>query len=55
MKNQVEVVAQKAWRNFNGFSAGQKAVILVALGAIVVGGYFLTTWSSPTASWPALA
>jgi flagellar M-ring protein FliF len=46
MKNQVEVVAQKAWRNFNGFSAGQKAVILVALGAIVVGGYFLTTWSS---------
>jgi flagellar M-ring protein FliF len=46
MKNQVEVVAQKAWRNFNGFSAGQKAVILVALGAIVVGGYFFTTWSS---------
>lgn len=46
MKNQVEVVAQKAWRNFNGFSAGQKAVIIVALGAIVVGGYFFTTWSS---------
>jgi flagellar M-ring protein FliF len=46
MKDQLEVAAQKAWRNFNAFSVGQKAVILVALAAVVIGGYFVATWSS---------
>jgi flagellar M-ring protein FliF len=46
MRSQAEAYAQKAWRNFNGFPAGQKAVIAVAIGAIVVGGYFFATWSS---------
>jgi flagellar M-ring protein FliF len=46
MKEQVEAYAQKTWRTFNGFPAGQKAVIVVAVVAVVIGGYFLATWSS---------
>jgi flagellar M-ring protein FliF len=46
MKEQVEAYANKAWRGFSGVPAGQKAMILIAGVAIVIGGYFLATWSS---------
>lgn len=46
MKERLLATAHKYWADFRGFSAGQKAVTIVALAALVVGGVLFTTWKS---------
>jgi flagellar M-ring protein FliF len=49
MKDQVEAYARRAAGNFNAFSPGQKAVTVLAVVALAIGGYFFATWkSAPT-------
>jgi flagellar M-ring protein FliF len=44
MKEQILTLARRAWTDFRGFSAGQKAVTVCALLALVVGGIVYATW-----------
>jgi flagellar M-ring protein FliF len=46
MKEKLQAWAKKAWTDFQGFSAGQKAVTVIAVVALLVGGYYLATWKS---------
>jgi flagellar M-ring protein FliF len=49
MKDQLLAAARRYWSDFRGFSAGQKAVTVAALIALLVGGVLFTSWkSSPT-------
>lgn len=46
MQKQLRDWASKVWRDFQAFSAGQKAVTIVAVAALVVGGILLATWKT---------
>ena len=46
VKAQATDFAKKRWADFQGFSPGQKAVTLVAVLALAIGGYLLATWKS---------
>ena len=49
IKDQATAFAKKAVEDFKSFSPGQKAVTLLAVVALAVGGYLLFTWkASPT-------
>jgi len=49
IKDRVTEFGRARWADFRGFSAGQKAVTVSALLALVVGGYLLATWqTTPT-------
>lgn len=52
MKEQFLTLSRRAWRDFRAFSAGQKAVTIVALVALVVGGVLFSTWKSKPAYAP---
>jgi flagellar M-ring protein FliF len=52
MKEQFLTISRRAWRDFRAFSAGQKAVTIVALVALVVGGMLFSTWKSKPAYAP---
>lgn len=46
MKNQLTAGIRRATATFQSFSAGQKAVTIVAIVALAVGGYFFSTWAA---------
>jgi len=46
MKNQLTAGVRRATTTFQSFSAGQKAVTIVAILALAVGGYFFSTWAA---------
>ena len=46
MKNQLTAGVRRATTTFQSFSAGQKAVTIVAIVALAVGGYFFSTWAA---------
>lgn len=46
IKDQIVGFGRKAWGDFGKFTPGQKAVTIVAVLALLVGGYLLTTWKS---------
>ena len=46
MKNQLTAGVRRATTSFQAFSAGQKAVTIVAIIALAVGGYFFSTWAA---------
>jgi flagellar M-ring protein FliF len=46
MKNQLTAGFRRATATFQSFSAGQKAVTIVAILALAVGGYFFATWAA---------
>jgi flagellar M-ring protein FliF len=46
MKNQLTAGLRRATTTFQSFSAGQKAVTIVAIVALAVGGYFFSTWAA---------
>jgi flagellar M-ring protein FliF len=46
MKNQLTAGLRRATATFQSFSAGQKAVTIVAIVALAVGGYFFSTWAA---------
>jgi flagellar M-ring protein FliF len=46
MKNQLATWAKKVWGDFKSFSPGQKAVTIVAIAALVVGGILFASWKS---------
>ena len=49
IKDRVTDFGQARWADFRGFTAGQKAVTIAALVALLVGGYLLATWqTTPT-------
>lgn len=51
MKDRLTSTARRAGSTFASFSAGQKAVTIVAVIVLAVGGYFFSTWASkPTYS-----
>lgn len=52
MKEQFLTLSRRAWRDFRAFSAGQKAVTIVALVALIVGGVLFSTWKSKPAYAP---
>jgi flagellar M-ring protein FliF len=52
LKAQVTDFGKKRWADFQGFSAGQKAVTVVAVLALAIGGYLLATWKSEPAYAP---
>lgn len=52
LKTQVLDFARARWADFRGFSPGQKAVTIVAVVALAVGGYLLATWKSDPAYAP---
>lgn len=47
MKEQVLNLARRAWADFRRFSPGQKAVTIVAVIAVLIGGVVYATWSTP--------
>ncbi len=46
MKEQLLALAQRVWNDFKGFSAGQKAVTVFAVLALLVGGILYATWNT---------
>lgn len=52
MKTQAQDIAKNRWADFKAFSPGQKAVVIVAVLALAVGGYLLATWKSEPAYAP---
>ena len=49
MTSRAGAAAQRLWTTFRGFTAGQQAVTAVAVAALLIGGYFLLTWTpAPT-------
>jgi len=49
IKDRLTEFGRARWADFRGFSAGQKAVTVSAVLALVVGGYLLATWqTTPT-------
>jgi flagellar M-ring protein FliF len=46
MKNQLTAGVRRATTTFQSFSAGQKAVTIVAIVVLAVGGYFFSTWAA---------
>ncbi|MCU1659522.1 MAG: Flagellar M-ring protein [Pseudonocardiales bacterium] len=46
MKEQLLSLGRRAWNDFRAFSAGQKAVTVVAGIALIVGGVLFATWTS---------
>ncbi|SOD71339.1 flagellar M-ring protein FliF [Jatrophihabitans sp. GAS493] len=51
MKDQLLGFLQRVWNGFLAFSPGQKAVSIVALLAVTIGGYVFTQWAAkPTYS-----
>jgi flagellar M-ring protein FliF len=46
MKDQLSGLAARLWAQFKGFTAGQKAVTIVAALALLIGGYVFLTWKS---------
>jgi flagellar M-ring protein FliF len=46
MKDQLTAGVRRATTTFASFSAGQKAVTIVAIVALAVGGYFFSTWAA---------
>jgi flagellar M-ring protein FliF len=46
MKNQLTAGVRRATTTFQSFSAGQKAVTIVAIAALAIGGYFFSTWAA---------
>ena len=46
MRNRITAGVRRGTQTFGSFSAGQKAVTLVAIVALAVGGYFFATWAS---------
>jgi flagellar M-ring protein FliF len=51
MKDRLTAGARRVTATFASFSSGQKAVTIVAVVALAVGGYFFSTWASqPTYS-----
>ncbi len=51
MKERLQAFGQRAWAEFRKFTPGQKIVVVAALAALVIGGYFMVTWqATPTYS-----
>jgi flagellar M-ring protein FliF len=49
MKEQLLTLGRRLWNDFRAFSAGQKAVTIVAGAALIIGGVLFATWkSTPT-------
>jgi flagellar M-ring protein FliF len=49
MKDQLQAAGVRVWTEFRKFTPGQKLVAVAALGALLVGGYFLVSWkAAPT-------
>jgi flagellar M-ring protein FliF len=46
MRDRITAAASRAVSTFKSFSAGQKAVTIVAVLALAIGGYFFSTWAS---------
>lgn len=46
MKDQLLGFGHKFWGDFKSFSPGQKTVTVLAVLALLIGGYLLTTWKS---------
>ncbi len=46
MKDQLQAAGLRVWTEFRKFTPGQKLVAVAALGALVVGGYFMVTWKA---------
>ncbi|NHC47094.1 flagellar basal-body MS-ring/collar protein FliF [Motilibacter aurantiacus] len=46
MPTNVKGLVEKPLRAFRSFTPGQKAVSIIAVVALLIGGYFFTTWSS---------
>jgi len=44
IKDKLQAFALARWNDFRNFSPGQKAVTLVALAGLIIGGYVLATW-----------
>jgi flagellar M-ring protein FliF len=52
MKNQLTAGVRRATTTFQSFSAGQKAVTIVAIVALAIGGYFFSTWAAKPSYTP---
>src|SRR5262245_29293744 len=46
MRDRLTSTLRRGTSTFGSFTAGQKAVTLVAIVAIAIGGYFFATWAS---------
>ena len=45
MKERLSALVRRGTNTFGSFTAGQKAVTLFAIVALIVGGYFFATWA----------
>lgn len=45
MRDRITTAAQRATDTFRSFTSGQKAITIVAILALAVGGYFFATWA----------
>ncbi|WP_375492579.1 flagellar basal-body MS-ring/collar protein FliF [uncultured Jatrophihabitans sp.] len=44
MKDRLQALGMRRWNDFRAFTPGQKLVTVVAVLALVIGGYLLATW-----------
>lgn len=52
MKDQIQTLLGRAWTEFKAFSPGQKTVAIAAALALIIGGYFFTTYQATPAYAP---